>query len=185
MKRHTLFLFVILLSGSIFSAPPAPVPATGQTTSYQVGDDGNIQPGVAWPDPRFTDNGDGTATDNLTGLEWIKNPQGVSGNNSKHGWSDAITFCQTLNYGGHTDWRLPNAKELESLIHCGKGPWGSRPFEWLNSNETPFSGIRTEYYWTSTTHSRTSIALRFIFSDGTISGTSKSATCFVWPVRTR
>ena len=42
----------------------APVPKTGQTTSYATGDDGQLEKGVAWPYPRFTDNGDGTVTDN-------------------------------------------------------------------------------------------------------------------------
>ncbi len=40
---------------------------TGQTTSYRTGDDGDLEKGVAWPDTRFTDNGNGTVTDNLTG----------------------------------------------------------------------------------------------------------------------
>ena len=56
--------------------PPAPVPKTGQTTSFAKvakGDDGNLMSGVAWPNPRFTDNNDGTVTDNLTGLIWLKN----------------------------------------------------------------------------------------------------------------
>ncbi len=51
----------------------APVPRTGQTTSYAVRDDGALQKGVAWPTPRFTDNNNGTITDNLTGLIWLKN----------------------------------------------------------------------------------------------------------------
>ena len=52
---------------------PAMLPKTGQTTSYAAGDDGALQKGVAWPNPRFTDNGNGTVTDNLTGLIWLKN----------------------------------------------------------------------------------------------------------------
>ena len=44
------------------------LPQTGQTVSDIVGDDGDLQIGVAWPTPRFVDNGDGTLTDNLTGL---------------------------------------------------------------------------------------------------------------------
>ena len=51
----------------------APVPKTGQTTSYGTGDDGALQKGVAWPTPRFTDNSNGTVTDNLTRLIWMKN----------------------------------------------------------------------------------------------------------------
>lgn len=48
------------------------LPKTGQTTSYYSGDDGEIQAGVDWPNPRFTDHGNGTVTDKLTGLMWIK-----------------------------------------------------------------------------------------------------------------
>src|SRR3990172_5700801 len=59
------------------------IPKTGQTTCYDsagnviactgTGQDGEIQAGVPWPSPRFMDNGDGTVTDNLTGLIWLKN----------------------------------------------------------------------------------------------------------------
>ncbi|KJR41414.1 protein of unknown function DUF1566 [Candidatus Magnetoovum chiemensis] len=45
---------------------------TGQTVSYRAGDDGDLQKGVSLPEPRFTDNGDGTVTDNHTGLMWLK-----------------------------------------------------------------------------------------------------------------
>jgi hypothetical protein len=61
----------------------APVPKTGQTTCWDehgepincegTGQDGELQKGVPWPDPRFTDNADGTVTDNLTGLIWLRN----------------------------------------------------------------------------------------------------------------
>ncbi len=55
------------------------VPRTGQTISYAAGDDGDLQKEVAWPKPRFTDLGDGTVTDNLTGLIWTKNAQQIQG----------------------------------------------------------------------------------------------------------
>jgi hypothetical protein len=48
------------------SSGPAMVPKTGQTTSYADGNDGDLEKGVAWLDPRFSDNLDGTVTDNLT-----------------------------------------------------------------------------------------------------------------------
>src|SRR5215831_10404550 len=64
---------VIVLDCTPVSATRAPVPRTGQTTSYAAGDDGALQKGVAWPTPRFTDNNNGTITDNLTGLIWLKN----------------------------------------------------------------------------------------------------------------
>jgi hypothetical protein len=52
---------------------PAAVERTGQTMSFAAGDDGDIKAGVPFPSPRFTDNGDGTVTDHLTGLIWLKN----------------------------------------------------------------------------------------------------------------
>jgi len=57
----------------------APVPKTGQTTSYDTRDDGALEKGVAWPTPRFTDNNNGTITDNLTKLIWMKNAQAFGG----------------------------------------------------------------------------------------------------------
>ncbi len=55
------------------SCLPAPVPKTGQATSYRTGDDGTHQAGIASPSPRFVDHGNGTVTDKLTGLIWLKN----------------------------------------------------------------------------------------------------------------
>ena len=67
---------------STASAAPAPVPETGQTQCFDVdgteiicsgtGQDGDLRKGLKWPVPRFTDNEDGTVTDNLTGLIWLK-----------------------------------------------------------------------------------------------------------------
>ncbi len=57
----------------------------------------------------FVDNGNGTVTDNKTGLMW---QQGESGSGT---WDSALSYCEGLPLGGHSDWRLPNTKELESL----------------------------------------------------------------------
>ena len=51
---------------------PTPVSKSGNTISWATGDDGDLQTGVAWPNPRFKDNLNGTITDNLTGLIWLK-----------------------------------------------------------------------------------------------------------------
>jgi hypothetical protein len=74
----------------------APVPQTGQTTSYAEGDDGDIEAGVAWPDPRFTDNGDGTVTDHLTGLIWLKDMPCFGG---LFQWDDAVQVARGLASG--------------------------------------------------------------------------------------
>jgi hypothetical protein len=121
----------------------APVPKTGQTESYYLGDDGDSQMGVSWPDPRFTDNDDGTVTDNFTGLLWTKsaNLYGYT-----YFFSDALTSCSSCDEGGYTDWRLPNVRELASLIDYGQPQYHKLPAE------NPFiepSGPHF-YYWTST-----------------------------------
>ena len=89
------------------------VPVTGQTTSYTTGDDGDLQMGIPWPFPRFTDNEDGTVTDNLTHLMWTKNAQQIPGIMT---WYAAVNACNDLIFADYDDWRLPNAKELLSLI---------------------------------------------------------------------
>jgi hypothetical protein len=147
-----LGLFLLSLSTSIAQAQNAPVPKTGQTTSYATDDDGDYEKGVAWPNPRFTDNGDNTVTDNLTGLMWTKDANLFG----KKTWSDAITASENLILGpgcGYIDWRLPNANELSSLIHrghydpalpntAGTGWW---------SEGDPFTNVQNNY-WSSTTH---------------------------------
>jgi hypothetical protein len=128
----------------------APVPKTGQTTSYGTGSDGALQKGVAWPTPRFTDNGNGTVTDNLTRLIWMKNAEAIP----KKNWADALIAANSLASGSYGlsdgskagDWRLPNIRELHSLVSYGPIPvgppftgnvfevpcWSSTTYNWLN-----------------------------------------------------
>ena len=70
---HTLDEIYNKLNQLVPGSGNANVEKTGQTVYYSTGDDGYFEKGVAWPAPRFTDNGDGTVTDNLTGLIWLKN----------------------------------------------------------------------------------------------------------------
>jgi len=111
------------------------LPATGQTTSYHAGDDGDLQSGIAWPEERYTDHEDGTATDKLTDLMWAtegnilatRNPDFdqdyIVGDGSVN-WTTALDYINLLNtenYLGHNDWRLPNIKELSSLVDLERG----------------------------------------------------------------
>ena len=77
-------------TGLVGARPPAPVEKTGQTYSSRSGDDGNLQKGVAWPNPRFS-AGTYVATDNLTKLMWQKSPATVA-----KPWSSAIDDCNGL-----------------------------------------------------------------------------------------
>jgi hypothetical protein len=143
----------------------ASLPRTGQTSSYASGDDFSAQKGVAWPSQRFTDNANGTVTDHLTGLVWLKNAGCFSPTN----WSIALTAANQLASGacGLTDgstagtWRMPNANELESVVDVSQaGP--------ALSAGHPFTNIdQTSAYWTSTTYmALTSNAMAIRLSDG-------------------
>lgn len=98
--------------------------------------------------PRFNDNRDSTVTDNLTGLIWTKSANLPNGRMT---WQEALNYVASLNgsqYLGHSDWRLPNRKELRSLVdHSKFGP----PLP----SEHPFTNIsgssRGAGYWSSST----------------------------------
>lgn len=159
---------------------PAPVPKTAQTYSYVEGDDGELQTGVAWPSPRFTDTGDGTVIDHLTALEWIKEPHSVAGNAAAMSWSNALVFCEGLTFAAQSNWRQPNIKELESLTN-----WGTQePYAWLNSTATPFAGIKLNSYWSSTSRD-ISVGWygNMYFLNGIARAGSKGSNFYVIPVR--
>jgi hypothetical protein len=138
------------------TSPPAQFWQTGIKTSYRAGDDGDLRKGVVWPAPRFTDHGDGTVTDNLTGLMWTQNANapGPDTCNPEIGksWQSALKHVACLNkksYLNYNDWRLPNRKELFSLIDLSRVnpalPQG-HPFTDVQPESFPPTS-----YWTSTT----------------------------------
>jgi len=90
----------------------------------------------------FHDNGDGTITDRATGLIWQKADSGKGLN-----WEQALTYAANLKLAGHADWRLPNAKELQSIADYTRVPAIHPIFQssTLPDGESPF-------YWSSTTH---------------------------------
>lgn len=154
----------------------AAVPKTGQTNSYAINDDGALQKGVVWPNPRFTVQADtNVVMDNLTGLMWARN---ANLNGAWTSWSNAIVYCEDLTYGGHNDWRLPNRRELESLVHLGQ----ANPDAWLTTQG--FTGVQAFLYWSSTTvASTTGNAWTVYLYDGAVNGGSKAdGQSYVWPV---
>ena len=131
------------------SNPLVSLAATGQATGYAAGDDGSLKKGVAWPLPRYVDNGNGTVADNLTGLTWLKN----AGCFAPAVWATALANVNQLANGacGLTDgstagqWRLPNIVELESMVDASVSspalPAGN-----------PFINVSNGIYWTSTSY---------------------------------
>jgi len=121
--------------------------------------------------------------DNNTGLQWARNAN-LFGAGS---WSNAITNCTGLVYGGYSDWRLPNVNELASIMRwedsdpclpntAGTGQW--------TAND-PFINVQT-HYWTSTVYPylKTSSSMYVLMSAGKIYYNSRAWTVpYVWPVR--
>jgi hypothetical protein len=155
------------------SGKPAPVPKTGQTTVYRTGDDATYQKGVASPSPRFTDNGDGTVTDNLTGLMWTKNAN-IWG---AVVWNTAVDNCEGYSLAGYSDWRLPNLRELQSLIDYAR-------YNPALASGHPFTGVQLAYYWSATTPAGSTTGAWYVgLYDGNVYGNVKTYTTYVWPVR--
>lgn len=101
---------------------------------------------------QFVDHGDGTITDTATGLMWMKNDSGRAMD-----WKSALAFADSFTLAGHSDWRLPDAKELQSLVEYSRSPdaTDSPAIDPLFACTTlQNEGGRKDWpaYWSSTTH---------------------------------
>jgi hypothetical protein len=127
------------------------MPGGREKTFFAICVRGNPEYGIN----RFTDNGDGTITDSATGLMWSKSDSGAGMD-----WQAALDWIQEKNragYLGHTDWRLPDAKELQSIVDYTRSPDATdsaaidpvfdctRITDEAGQPDYPF-------YWTGTTH---------------------------------
>jgi len=170
------------------------VPRTGQWQTWDSdgdevsaagsGQDGELRTGHPWPRPRFSDNGDGTTTDRLTGLVWLRNADAFGWQT----WEQALETCNRLHGGSidgladgsrRGDWRLPNIREVESLVDYGRfGP--CLPEGW----DDHYFNVRPSSYWTSTSvEGAPSEAMFIIYGVGPAIFESKEHPFFVWPVR--
>lgn len=181
-----LFLGFVFVSTSFAEA--FKLPDTGQTKCYQIvnfwpteipcagtGQDGayNINP------LSYTDNGNGTVTDNNTGLIWQKYENASSYNWFRASGTYAPVYnpssqnvCGSLNLGGYSDWRLPTKKELMSIVDYSitwPGPTINIAF---------FPNTQANYYWSSTTNDDlpdqdTELAWNVCFDIGNVGTLSK------------
>ncbi len=123
--------------GGIGNKPKTETISAGGTKSYHVRAVRNVITTAILPN-HFTDNGDGTITDNVTQLVWQKVP-----NPNIFNWEQAISYAEGLTLASATDWRLPNIKELQSLnMDSASNP---------SVNTTYFNTIGIHNYWSSTT----------------------------------
>ena len=142
MKKRLLFGIIIINSTLFFGQSVSKtiqlLPDTGQTTSYTstVGEDNDYLINT----PSYTNNGDITITDNVTGLMWQK----VDGGSMSY--ASASSYCDNLTLANYTDWRLPTPLESFSiLIHQNNNPAINTAF--FSSS----SSLVAQYWWTNTT----------------------------------
>jgi len=216
LKHFAAAVALLVAAPFVARAGTIMLPRTGQASCYSAegvvipcantGQDGDKQAGVPWPSSRFTDNRDGTVTDTMTGLVWLKDANctetvgGVARASGLLSWPAALTWCNNLASGkcGLSDnsaageWRLPNINEMRSLVDYGRHdpalPAGH-----------PFANVRSVWYWSSTTNPvYTGGAYNVGMSRGSIHVTGKirpatggasrveskiDAELGVWPVR--
>ncbi len=215
LKRLGGIFWPLLVWPVAAHAGPVALPRTGQSACYDAvgavipcdgtGQDGDKRAGAPWPSPRFTDNGNGTVSDDLTGLIWLKDADctdtvgGIARDGGPIDWASALAWCNRLSSGkcGLTDnsaagdWRLPNIVELRSLVDY------SRHDPALPAGH-PFVNVRSIWYWSSTTNPvYTAGAYNVGMSRGSVHVGGKSPAAFgagrvenkrdarlgVWPVR--
>ncbi|MCP4645079.1 MAG: DUF1566 domain-containing protein [bacterium] len=100
----------------------------------------------------YANNGDGTVTDSATGLMWQQADSG-----SGLTWEAALSYAENLTLGGHNDWRLPNAKELQSIVDYARSPDTTAspaidPVFGSTAIVNEAGAVDYAAYWTGTTH---------------------------------
>lgn len=102
---------------------------------------------------KFVNNGDGTITDQATGLMW----QAID-NGKTYNWQEALEYAENFDLAGYDDWRLPNAKELQSIVDYNRSPLQSNSpaidplFRCSEIIDPAGQKGHYGYYWTGTTH---------------------------------
>lgn len=173
-KEGSYVVRLIVSDGKLSSEPdevvitavtPVPMPDTGQTQSYTstYGEDHDY----AYNAPSYTDNGDGSITDTVTGLVWQK-----QGDATKRTWDASNAYCSSLNISGLTGWRLPTRMELLTIVDYGTfGP---------SVNAVFFPGTFSSGYWSSSDYANdTTKAWSVYFQNGYTNGNFKTTSFYV------
>lgn len=108
---------VNLADGRIKGYPTGPMPGQTEDKQFYVM---YVRGNTEYGNNAFEDNGDGTVTDHATGLMWMQEDSQTGLN-----WEDALTWaqqCNADNFLGYSDWRLPNVKELQSIVDYSRAP---------------------------------------------------------------
>jgi len=108
----------------------------------------------------YVDNGNGTVTDTGTGLMWQKQDDA-----KKRTWIEAVDYCKGLSLGGHKGWRLPEVKELQSILDMKRNP----------TADPVFTGTKAYGYWSATDYPTSYVEAYWIyFVDGGVNHNNKS-----------
>jgi hypothetical protein len=195
-------------------------PATGQTTSFHPGDDGDLKQGAPLS---YTNNGDGTITDNNTKLVWETktncgsepSPTNLHAGDNAYPWSgscsssgascfqtsdcgasggscvindsqgghmtiwDWVAALNAANFAGHSDWRIPNIRELQSIVDYGK--FLPAVASALNSGAS--SCTQSNIYWSASSNTP-DVTWAVFFAGGNVAQVSKdNGNLFVRAVR--
>lgn len=165
---------------------PRHVPATGQRTCHDTrgaerpcagtGEDAERRAGVPWPAPRFAVRGE-TVEDRLTGLVWSRDADPVG---LPLTWTEALEAVRELNgrrHAGCADWRLPNRRELRSLVsHQTRRP--------ALPEGHPFENVFCGWYWSSTSFAGAPSHAWYVDMDGgRMFYGGKDQSFLLWPVR--
>lgn len=152
-----------ILLAAVLIALGASSQAHAVVTSCTAGNPNSTSVPESTPTSAFTDNLDGTVTHNLTGLIWKRCAEGqawdgvtCTGTAATFRWGEALIQSKNANFAGHTDWRLPNHKELVSIVeYCGYVP---------AINTIEFPGAPAAMFWASSAY--TAYAWYVDFNDG-------------------
>ena len=192
MKRFYVILGVLFLglgAAAFFVFGPALMvpPFEATSVSYDVNADGAVDlvrwdfngQVTMWEWDRDGD-GDGTVTDTCTGLMWQQdtadvNGDGVINNGDQVIWCDALAYCENLDFAGHDDWRLPNVRELQSIVDYSLN---------FPAIDPVFNAATGQPFWSSTSKNSTGeLAWLVGFVAGTVEIVAKSFNRYLRAVR--
>ena len=190
LKPYPLLLaagLVVCMAGSAaaadistFSSAGCAFPDTAQSISYTAtfGEDHDyassastmsftIHNGAAWGGTETSS----VTVDNRTGLMWVTNTDDYNGGNyvssGTYAWESALAKCESLTYAGFADWRLPNIKELVSIVDYSR--------QSPSINKAYFLNTQSNYYWSSTTYMPSGSYARLVyFGDGYVDSSNKA-----------
>ncbi len=119
----------------------------GQDGSYATGCPNDASRFVVNDSGTPEDRSDDTVTDTCSGLMWQRdtadvNADGQLTDQDHTSWCNALAYCEDLSFAGHDDWRLPNVRELQSIVDYGR----------INPSIDPVFGAFSAWYWSSTSY---------------------------------